>query len=214
MDSEEQAIEPLYVGDTGDLCLESRRALIQLLQGPALDARYHGRLWQALLQDEENIRRYLSALFLELIIDASSQIAFVRQSDTQELEAPRMLKSLPLNFEASVLLLFLRQQLIQAQAQGRRAVVSENEIVEYFMAFERSGNTDRALFLRRIQAAIEKMKKPNILQKIRNSEGRFEISSVLKLLFSAEEVQELTRQYRHIAAHQAPVFEAQEDADE
>jgi hypothetical protein len=69
--------------------------------------------------------------------------------------------------------------------------------------YERSTNTDRAGFSKRIQASIEKIKTHSILQKIRSSEDRFEISPTLKLLFSAEAIQSLTRTYQRMAAGEA-----------
>ncbi|MEO5933777.1 MAG: hypothetical protein ABIQ08_09535, partial [Duganella sp.] len=49
-------------------------------------------------------------------------------------------------------------------------------------------------------ASVEKVKKHNILQKIRASDDRYEISPTLKLLFSAEEIQTLTALYQRMAA--------------
>jgi len=46
--------------------------------------------------------------------------------------------------------------------------------------YERSTNTDGG-FQKRIQASIEKIKTHSILQKIRSSEDRYEISPTLKL---------------------------------
>jgi hypothetical protein len=54
-----------------------------------------------------------------------------------------------------------------------------------------------------VHASVEKVKKHNILQKIRASEDRYEISPTLKLLFSAEEIQTLTALYRRMAAGDA-----------
>jgi len=187
--------EPLYPGDTGELPEEARRVLVQLLAGPSLDARRHSRLWPALLRHQAIIRSRLAELFLELVLDADHRVAFTRQADTAELEAPRLLRSSPLTFLESVLLLYLRQLLAEAETQARRAVVSEAEMVEQMRLFERSQSTDRAGFERRVRAAIEKVKRNSLISPIRGSEGRYEIAPTLKLLFSAEEVAALARRY-------------------
>lgn len=186
----------LYHSDCDELPLDTRRVLVQLLTGPSIDAQYHSKLWPALIRDETSIRRYLAALFLELVIDQDTQVAFVRQADTEELDAPTLLRRAPLMFLESVLLLHLRQRLTQANVQGERAVISTQDIVEYLTLYQRAGSTDSAGFAKRIYAAIEKAKKYNILRKIRSSEDRFEISPTLKLLFSAEEIQTLTALYQ------------------
>jgi len=93
----------------------------------------------------------------------------------------------------------LRQQLAQAASHGERAVVSKEEIVENLKVYEKTGSTDKAGFDKRVHASIEKLKKNNIIQKIRVSDDRFEVSPALKLLFSAEEIQVLSKIYKRIA---------------
>jgi len=72
------------------------------------------------------------------------------------------------------------------------------------MPYERAASTDKAGFVKRVNASIEKIKKHNILQKIRASDDRFEISPTLKLLFSAEEIIALTALYERMAADELP----------
>ena len=201
-DAEAVAVK-LFEGDSGELELETRRVLVQLLAGPSLDGRRHAKLWPVLVRDEALIRRRLSELFLELVMDLDLQVAFTRQADAGDLETPVLLRRAQLTFLDSIMLLHLRQQLTQADAQGERAVISVDEIIEHMSVYERSTNTDRAGFNKRIQASIEKIKTHSILQRIRSSEDRFEISPTLKLLFSAEAIQALTRTYQRMAAGEA-----------
>lgn len=190
----------LFAGDTGSLPLDTRRALAQLLAGPSMDGRRHSKLWTALVRDEKAIRSRLCELFLELVIDRDAQVAFTQRADVGDLDAPVLLRSAPLTFLDSVLLLYLRQRLTEADAQGQRAVVSTEEMLQHLSVYERAANTDRAGFNRRAQSSIEKTKKHSILQKIRASEDRFEISPTLKLLFSAEEIQSLSNLYRQLSS--------------
>src|ERR1039458_4863154 len=196
-----QASPPkLFSGDSGELPQDTRRVLVQLLAGPSLDGRRHPKLWPVLVRDEPMIRRRLSELFLDLVMETDLQVDFTGQADAGDLETPVLLRRAQLTFLDSIMLLHLRQRLSQADAQGERAVISVDEISEYMSVYERSTNTDRAGFNKRIQASIEKVKRHSILQKIRSSEDRFQISPTLKLLFSAEAIQSLTRTYQHMAA--------------
>jgi hypothetical protein len=205
----------LYVGDAGDLALDTRRVFVQLLAGPSLEARRHSHLWPVLLRDEALLRSRLAELFLDLVLDRDTQVAFTRQADVGELEVPVLLRRAPLTLIDSVLLLFLRQRLSQADVHAERAVVATDEIVEYLTTYERAANTDRAGFVKRVQASIEKIKKHSILQKLRGAEDRFEISPTLKLLFSVEEIQALTRVYGDMAAgtQPQPTPDAERDED-
>lgn len=209
-DAEQACAQALYQGDSGELSLDARRVLVQLLAGPSLDGQRHSKLWPILIRDETAIRRRLSELFLQLVIDRDLQVAFTRQADTGDLEVPLLLRRAKLTFLDSILLLHLRQRLTQAQAHGDRAVVSTDEIVEFLSIYEKVGNTDRALFEKRIHASIEKIKKHSILRKIRSSDDRFEVSPTLKLLFTAEEIQALSRIYHDMRAAKDPSEQEEE----
>ncbi|EKU23824.1 DUF4194 domain-containing protein [Xanthomonas graminis] len=188
----------LFPGDSGRLPVEARRALCQLLSGPSVDAQRHSKLWPALLRSEAAIRSALADLFLELVLDRDAGIAFTRQADTGELEAPVLLRSSPLTFIDSVLLLHLRQQLAEADARGLRAVVEEAQLGEALAVYEKNLSTDRAGFLRRVGNAVQKMKDNHILTRLRGEDERYEVSPALKLLFSAEDVAALAQVYRQL----------------
>lgn len=207
LEDESLAIEPeqppshgdtLFDGDTGTLPLDARRALCQLLSGPSVDSDRHSQLWPAVLRHEALLRSRLCELFLELVIDRDMGVAFTRQVDTGELETPVLLRSLPLTFINSVLLLYLRQQLAEAEAQGHRAVVEESMLVDALSVYEKNVSTDRAGFNKRVAESIGKMKESHVLTKLRSSDDRYEVSPALKLLFSAEDVQSLAQIYRQL----------------
>ena len=204
----------LYPGDTGELPWETRRALVQLLAGPSLEARRHPKLWPVLVRDEAVIRRRLAELFLELVMDVDLKVAFTRQADVGDVDSPILLRRSPLTFLDSILLLYLRQCLTQADARGERAVVSADEIQEHLSLYQAAASTDRAGFAKRVHASIEKLKKSNMLQKIRSSEDRFEVSPTLKLLFSAEEIQALTKLFERMAAGESVAAPALDTDDE
>jgi len=196
--TEKETTNNLFIGDTGELALDARRVLVQLLSGPSLDGQRHTKLWPVLLRDENIVRQRLADLFLDLVIDRDLQVAFTRQADTGDLDAPRLLRRASLTFIDSILILFLREQLTKADSYSERAVVSRDDIIENLNIYDRAGNTDKAGFTKRIDASIEKIKKYNILQKIRASDNRFEVSPALKLLFSAEEILTLTKLYQRM----------------
>lgn len=201
---EEAPPSALYPGDTGELTQETRRALVQILSGPSIDQRRHSKLWNTLMKNEKIIRSRLAELFLELVIDRDQQVAFTRQAEAPEIDAPTLLRRSQMTFIDSALLLFLRQRLAHSDINDERAVVSREEILEHLAPFERSTNTDHAGFTKRINASIEKFKKLNLIQGIRASEGRFEVAPTLKLVFPAEQIQALTYLYKGLAGDITP----------
>lgn len=187
----------LFPGDTGTLALDTRLALCKLLQGPFIDA--ESPHWKAVLRDEAILRKRLSDVFLELMLDRERLVAFTRQAQTEDLDTPVLLRSLPLTFIESVLVLHLREKLIDAETRHERAVVDEDGLLEALGLFaEPSG--DAVATRKRLSAAIEKMRRNNILTNIKGPERRMEISPALRLLFTANDVEELGRVYRKIAA--------------
>ena len=198
-----------FVGDTGSLPIDTRRVLVQLLLGPSIDARRQSKLWPVLLRDEAVIRLRMYELFLEVVIDHEQQVAFTRQVTSEELEVPILLRKASLTFLETALLLFLRQRLTQADAQGERAVVSLSDMQEHLGVFERDNNPDHAKFGRQVVNAVDKAKKLSLLQRIRSSDERYEVAPTLKLLFSAEEIQQLTRTYGQLT--QAPQTTSEAD---
>lgn len=198
MGSETTDGKELFIGDPGTLPLDTRRALIQILKGPSIDGRRNPYLWQTLLRDESILQKRLGDLFLELVIDRDQQVGFTRQISTEDIDIPCMLRKIPLTFIDSVLLLHLRYMLLESSRHGERAVVSSEEMKERLIMYEKATNTDHIGFERRCSSSIIKMKNCNLLVKIRGSEDRFEISPVLGILFSGNEIESLFKAYEAI----------------
>jgi hypothetical protein len=193
----------LFPGDCGQLPLDTRRVLVQLLLGPAVDARTKSNLWPVLLRDEATVRSRLNDLFLDLVIDRDQRVAFTRQIVDDDLDIPVLLRRANLTFLESALLLLLRQRLTQADTQGERAVIAWQDMAEHLEVFKRIGSGDHARFSRQVDGAVEKAKKIGLLRKIPSSDGRYEISPTLKLLFTAEQVHGLMQVYAGLTGEKA-----------
>lgn len=203
-----------FAGDLGELPLETRRVLVQLLLGPTVDAQRQSKLWQVLVRDERVIRARLHELFLELVIDHDQQVAYTRQVADPELEIPVLLRRASLTFLQSALLLYLREQLILAEARGERAVVSREEMQEHLTAYQPADRSDQAKFVKQTAGAVERADKLNLLRKLRGTDERYEISPALKLLFSAEEILALTKTYERLAEGGAGGCDEERDPSE
>ena len=191
-----------FDGDTGDLAMPARYVLAKLLIGPSVDALRDLALWDALVANEVVIRARLHELFLELVLDVETGVAFTRQVRAEGVEFPVLLKRQPLTFADTVLVLHLRERLTRADVVGERAVVDREAMIEHLSLFKRSTTTDHAAFAKQTDGSIDKLKKLGLLQSIRGSDGRYEISPTLKMLFSADEIVAVTERYR---AYLAPV---------
>lgn len=201
----------LWDGDTGTLREPSRRVLVQLLRGPYLSASRHGNLWTALLSDEDAVRSSLADLFLDLVTDHAAQVAFVRNTSA-DVEAPKVMRTATLTFLDTALLLHLRQTLLQ-EGGGRKTIVGAEEVADQLQVYRGKDNADIAGFSKRINSSWQKMVKYGLLAAT-STEGRFEVSPVLRLVFGAEEIAAVQAEYRRLAAEVEPGSAELPDTDE
>lgn len=193
--------DPLFAGDTGELRAETRRCLVALLSGPSVDGTRQPSLWSVLVRDRKALQSRLHDIFLELVVDPEQKVAFIRQISSDDGEGiPILLRRQQLTFIDSALVLFLRQRLTEADSANERAVVSIQEMTDHLSVFEKAQNNDGVRFDKQCLAAIEKVKALNLVRPIRGSDGRFEVSPTLKLLFGAEDIQMLAIAYESLRA--------------
>ncbi|GIG30211.1 DUF4194 domain-containing protein [Cellulomonas marina] len=186
----------LWADDTGTLREASRRALVALVRGPYLSAERQAQLWSALLVDEPAVRSRLADLFLGLVVDHEAGVAFVRNVDDDALAAPTVVRSVGLTFMDTAMLLHLRGLLVRA-AGGERVIVGEDEVVEQLAVYRAATSTDAAGFAKRVRASWRKLDDYGLLQRT-SSEGRWEVSPVLRLVFGAEQVAAVQGEYRRL----------------
>lgn len=186
----------LFNGDSGVLRPETRKCLVALLSGPSIDGRRNETHWAVLLRDQAILRSALHNMFLDLVVDEAQQVAFIKQVQQDgNFEMPILLRRRQLTLIESALVLFLRQRLTEADSADERAVVSTLEMTEHLAVFKQARNTDLAGFNRQREHAIKKCKDLNLIRPIRSSDGRFEVSPTLKLLFKVEDILALTAAY-------------------
>jgi len=193
-DDESAAPATLFIGDTGTLDLDTRLALVKLLRGPFLDGSREPARWAALRRSEVAVRRYLSEIFLLLVIDEVERIAFTQQASESDAVIPSVLRQVPLTMIDSALVLFLRGQLSAVAGTGQRAIVGLDDIVAQLTPYRRERTTDESAHLKRINGAVRKMIDAGVLATT-STEGRFEVSPVLRILFPAEQIAALTAAY-------------------
>lgn len=190
----------LWEGDPGTLPLNVRRTLVALLRGPYLSQRRDSVLWATLLAHTDVIRAHLGDLLLQLEIDADSEVAFTRNLRPDpdfDQPVPSVLRTAPLSFIDSALLLHLRHLLLQATAQQERAVVGRDEIAAHMSAYLASSGHDEAQFAKRLAASLKRMRKWSLLVDT-DTADRWEISSVLALVLTAEEITGIEQEYQRL----------------
>ncbi|WP_245631507.1 DUF4194 domain-containing protein [Curtobacterium ammoniigenes] len=164
------------------------------MRGPYLSGAREAQLWSVLLSDQDVIRSRLADLFLELVLDPDNEFAFVRNAPAEG--APRAVRSEPLTFLDTAMLLVLRQTLLSEEGGGR-VIVGQAEVFEQLAVF-RTADRDEKDFTSRVSSSWHKMQnKLRVLHPV--GEDRAEISPVLRLLVDADQVRAITAEYQRIA---------------
>lgn len=205
---------PLWEHDKGTLTYHSRRALVQLLQGPLIRAQKEPVLWAAIISDEENLRARLHDVFLELVVDETEGFAFTRMLEEETLTIPQVLRTDKLKHIDTAILLNLRQELGLA-LPGERVIVNVEDLREGIGYVRAVDNRDEAGFNRRFNAAIKRIQNDYSLLSATETEGRLEVSPVLRQLFDASTVTAIRDEYARLAqAEEAQVDEEKEEASD
>lgn len=110
-------------------------------------------LFESLVRQELEVTSLCRTLFLRLVLDHDSGFAYVRSLGDDELppevqqRPPRLLSRKPLPFYDSLLLILLRQRLLDFEMSGQfgRLVLERAEIITMVKTFIRKVNNDKRL---------------------------------------------------------------------
>ncbi|MDR1052040.1 MAG: DUF4194 domain-containing protein [Deltaproteobacteria bacterium] len=203
----------LFAGDKGRFPVGARTALCKLLLGPYIDRNKKQRnYWPDLVKYQSVIEKWLGEVFLDLVLDNDLGVAFIRQIDVGELSvaAPTLLRTKRLNFWESILVVFLREKLFEAETGSHRATVDEAEMLEYMRSYESKDNTDQLRTDEQIKAAVNNLaSKLYLLRKTSRGGDLYEISPTLKLIMTPEDIESFTKNIREAGEQARRATEAQ-----
>ena len=200
----------LWDADAGTLSFDSRRALVQLLQGPLVRAEQHPPIWKAILSDETALRQRLADMFLDLVVDEDAGIAFTRIANSGNpirvgkehyVDMPHVLRVKTLTIIDTVVLLDLRTRLGLA-VPGERVIVDQEELRENASQFRALDDRDEATFNRRFDASLDRMRRDYSLLGDTETEGRYEVSPALKHIFDAQTVAGIKAEFEELLARE------------
>ena len=200
----------LWDSDAGTLSFDSRRALVQLLQGPLVRADQHPPIWKAILSDETALRQRLADMFLDLVVDEDAGIAFTRIANSGNpirvgkehyVDMPHVLRVKTLTIIDTVVLLDLRTRLGLA-VPGERVIVDQEELRENASQFRALDDRDEATFNRRFDASLDRMRRDYSLLGDTETEGRYEVSPALKHIFDAQTVAGIKAEFEELLARE------------
>lgn len=179
--------------------------VLKLLQGVVY---YDDTQWELLISYAAPLRRHFAAIGLRFHLDEAEGYAYLTQPEAEDGRdpLPRLVRRIPLRYDATLLCVLLRESLQQFDARApdeSRHVLSRSQIQEMMQVFF-DEQSDMTRLERRISSAIRQVENINFLKKLNNPEGedRYEVRRIIKAKISADalvEIRERLQAYQESA---------------
>ena len=125
-------------------------------------------------------------------MDAETGIAFARNASTGEREVLKATRSNAMTLIDTIMVLTLRKEL---QMGGtNRVFIGQSELFEQLAQYRRLESQDQSNYQSKLKASWNRLVEARILLKS-DTEDRFEISPVLKLIFGTEEAAAVNEEF-------------------
>ncbi|MBN8836225.1 MAG: DUF4194 domain-containing protein [Sphingobacteriia bacterium] len=172
--------------------------IIKLLQGPVYADDKN--IWRELLGWQSAIQEYFGKIGMELVINEQDGFARILQPETDENDdnpLPRLMKRQPLNYEATLLAVILREGLeeFDVKSDGRKFYLTQKEIKERIELFYKEQSNKSKLWkdLSRpisslLNIGILKLNREDAANKDNN---QYEIKRIIKAFISNDKLEEI-----------------------
>jgi len=176
--------------------------LVALLKGVIYSD--NEKLWSDLNkpENEADIKKYFSEVFLDVVIDKSEGYAYLKQkvSEDEEDQYPKLIEKRQLNYNFSLLCLLLRKYIIENDREGEssKAILTKDDILNMVKPFFRE-TTNEAQQQKQIEAAINKLIEEGFLRKMRTEDEQYEINRIIKAFVNGDTVRESLERLRAYA---------------
>lgn len=179
-----EAVRPeLWADDEGTLDFQTRKLLALVMKGPGISGKDRPKVWDELLAKRRIIRSRLNDMFLDLVIDETYRIAFVKQVRTES-PVPLLLERESLTLIQTAVFILLCQHFKTADAKQNRAIIDFDQILTGVRAM-RHLSTDISGFEDRLRSAVKKAIRFGILTNLR-AEDHYEISPLIRHVVSSD----------------------------
>jgi hypothetical protein len=192
------------VPTAGRLSPEARRAVIELLRQGVVFADTRRLVFDAIRTHRAVIADHLADMHLRVLIDEPAGLALLLSArpngiDEDDDETASLISRRTLTVYDTLLLIVLRKHFLDRETAGdvriRIDVAQIEALMIPFLPLSGSTRSDR----KKLNGAIEGMKKRKILNAVRGQDERIEISLVIRYVVNVEYLEHLLREYRRLA---------------
>ena len=170
------------------------KAIVKLLKSPI--ERKNASLWNSVVTYQNEIQEYIATIGLELIVKKDEGFAFVKQFEDSEGNTLGLIVRRQIGFEASIVLIVLRQSLEEfdsnpTQIQVAEKFITNTEIKEEVELFLQEGY-NRMKFQKDLESHINKIVELGYLKEVskNDSETKYQIHRIIKEKVTLDILQE------------------------
>lgn len=204
--------ESILVQDQRSLMpYEARRVLVYLMRQGAILASENIKLFDSLCRYEDDIRRHLAEVYLQLILDEKQGIAFIinveqpedEPKDESQEDFPVLIRKRTLTLYDTLVLLILRQYYQERETAGEQKIIIDIDRIQSslvpYIPLTNHDSKDR----KKLNGALDKFSEKKVLSTLRGEEGRYEITPIIRYVVNAEFLQNLLTEYQELAVKTA-----------
>jgi len=197
---------------------DARRVLVHLMRQGSVMASQKPKLFELLCRHESAIRKHLSEVYLQLVLDQKMGVAFVASADYQndigdinvesdsenqdDLELDESTTLIPrrtLSLYDTLILLVIRKHYQDRESAGEQKITIDIERLESyltpFLPITDHASKDR----KKLLARVKEMVKRKVLSTIRGAEDRYEITPIIRYVVSASFLESMLAEYTLLA---------------
>lgn len=217
---------PRFDGDVSELSNQACWALQNLLTRRYLTKQDSPERWAWLLEHRKVLASRLCELDLRLRIHDDLEVAYAEPAllDSPNQHSRRVLRREPMGTYASIVALHLAK--IMRTSHDEHVLISKADIHDLFGNVRHRVDRDEAMLRNRIDEAITRLVKTQILLRTRDDEETYAISPVILAIMTGQMVDELSKEFEQLQARTGdaeagetvddidPQSTADEDADD
>ncbi|UYA62596.1 DUF4194 domain-containing protein [Pectobacterium colocasium] len=197
---------------------DTRRVLVHLMRQGSIMASQKPKLFEQLCRYELAIRKHLSEVYLQLVLDQKSGVAFVASTLSEYVgnieddgledeasdsdESATLIPKRTLSLFDTLILLVLRKHYQDRESAGEQKITIDIERLESyltpFLPITDHASKDRKKLLIR----VKEMVKRKVLSTIRGEEDRYEITPIIRYVVNASFLETMLTEYTALALEQ------------
>ena len=158
--------------------------------------------WETLRAGRERVEHFFQQIGLELVMDEAEGYAFLRQMEIEGLERiPRLTKRMPLTYQATLLLVCLRQEFCRfdtSSPETTRMTKTEGELQDLVSAYL-AESTNQVRDLSKISNAIQRLVALGFLEKISEDPDTYEVKPIIKSRLGPEQLEQIKEKLKAYA---------------